>query len=103
MPNNEAPGPDGFPAEFYKHFWASLAPLFIRAIIEIKQNSRFPVHMNTALISLLPKPNKDHTLPSNYRPISLINVDMKIISKSLAHRIEKSYSIHNTPRSDRFH
>ena len=96
MPNNKAPGPDGFPAEFYKHFWPSLAPLFIRAIIEIKQNSRFPVHMNTALISLLPKPNKDHTLPSNYRPISLINVDMKIISKSLAHRIEKvtPYIIH---------
>lgn len=32
----EAPGPDGFPAEFYKHF--VLFPLFIRAIAEIKQN-----------------------------------------------------------------
>ena len=96
MPNNKAPGPDGFPAEFYKHFWSILAPLYIRTITEIKQNSKFPVHMNTALISLLPKPNKDHTLPSNYRPISLINVDMKIISKALSHRLEKvtPYIIH---------
>ncbi len=52
--------------------------------------------MNTTLISLLPKPNKDHTLPSNYRLISLISVDIKIISKALAHRIEKvtPYIIH---------
>ena len=57
--------------------------------MEIKENSRLPVHMNTATISLIPKPNKDPTLPSNYRPISLINVDIKIISKVLAHRIEK--------------
>jgi len=45
--------------------------------------------MNTATVSLIPKPNKDPTLPSNYCPISLINVDIKIISKVLAHRIEK--------------
>jgi len=52
--------------------------------------------MNTALISLIPKSNKDHTFTSNYRPISLINVDIKIISKALAHRIEQiiPYIIH---------
>lgn len=89
MQNNKAPGPDGFPAEFYKHFWSTLFPLFSRTITEIKQNAKIPSHMNTALISLIPKPNKDHTLTSNYRPISLINVDLKIISKVLSHRIEK--------------
>lgn len=44
--------------------------------------------MNTALISVLPKPNKDPTLCSSYRPISLINTDLKIISKTLTIRIE---------------
>jgi len=89
MQNNKAPGPDGFPAKFYEHFWSTLHPLFSRTITEIKHNAKFPSHMNTALISLIPKPNKDHTLTSNYRPISLINVDIKIISKALAHRIEQ--------------
>lgn len=89
MPNNKAPGPDGFPAEFYKHFWSILSPLFIRMITESKQKSKLPDNMNTATISLLLKPNKDPTSPSSYRPISLINVDIKIITKALAHRIEK--------------
>lgn len=89
MPNNRAPGPDGFPAEFYKHFWPIIAPLFNWMIPETKQNSKFPTNMNTAMTSLLLKPNKDPTLPSSNRPISLINVDVKIISKALAHRAEK--------------
>jgi len=82
MPNNKAPGPDGFPAEFYKHFWSILSPLFIRMINESKQKSKLPDNMNTATISLLLKPNKDPTLPSSYHPISLINVDIKIITKA---------------------
>ncbi len=89
MPNNKSPGPDGCPAEFYKHFWSILSPLFIRMINESKQKSKLPDNMNTATISLLLKPNKDPTLPSSYRPISLINVDIKIIAKALAYRLEK--------------
>lgn len=89
MPSHKAPGPDGFPAEFYKHFWSILAPLLKRPVTEIKQKSRFPTHMKIAIISLLPKPNKDPTLPSSFRPISLINAHTKIISKGLAHRLEK--------------
>ena len=88
MPNNKSPGPDGFPAEFYKHFWNILAPVFNKLTSEIKQNSKLPPDMNTATISLLLKPNKDPTSPSSYRPLSLINTDTKIISKALAQRIE---------------
>lgn len=87
MPNNKSPGPDGFPAEFYKHFWTILSPLFCRMLQESNQNSKLPLHMNSATISLILKPNKDPTLPSSYRPISLINVDTKIIAKTLALRL----------------
>jgi len=37
MPNNKAPGLDGYPTEFYKHFWSIIAALFHKMIIEIKQ------------------------------------------------------------------
>ncbi|XP_051807528.1 LINE-1 retrotransposable element ORF2 protein isoform X1 [Acanthochromis polyacanthus] len=89
MPNNKSPGPDGFPAEFYKHFWSILSPLFQRVIADIKKQLKLPSNMNSATISLLLKPNKDPLLPTSYRPISLLNVDLKIITKTLSHRIEK--------------
>lgn len=89
MPNNKAPGPDGYPPEFYKHFWPLLSPLFIRTVNEIKNTSQIPSHMNTAAITVFLKPDKDPTQPANYRPISLLNVDLKIITKALASRLEK--------------
>ncbi len=53
MPNKKAPGPDGFPAEFYKEFWAILAPTFYRMLQETQRNGRLPPNMNYANISLL--------------------------------------------------
>lgn len=40
-----------------------------------------------AFISVIPKPDKDPSLVENYRPISLINNDLKILTKILANRI----------------
>ena len=39
------------------------------------------------VITLLPKPGKDKLSPSNYRPITLLNCDYKIISKVITNRI----------------
>uniref|UniRef100_A0A8C5HQA3 Reverse transcriptase domain-containing protein n=1 Tax=Gouania willdenowi TaxID=441366 RepID=A0A8C5HQA3_GOUWI len=89
MSTGKAPGPDGFPAEFLKHFWSMLAPLFFRVVTEIKNKGHVGGHMNTANIKLLLKPDKNPILPSSYRPISLINTDLKIISKALTSRLEK--------------
>ncbi len=44
--------------------------------------------MNMALITLIPKLSKDATHCFNYRPMSLINTDVKILSKALAIRLE---------------
>lgn len=57
-------------------------------INESEQNTRLRATSNRATISLLLKPNKDPNL-SSYQPISLINVDTKIIDRALALRLEK--------------
>ncbi len=56
---------------------------------ETKENGRIPPKYDSANISLLLKPGKDPVLPTSYRPISLINVDTKIICKAISKRIEK--------------
>ena len=89
MPSNKAPGPDGFPAEFYKEFWTVWAPTFHKMVLQVKENGRLFPNMNSANIILQQKPRKDPLLPSSYRPLSQINVDLKMICKALAKRIEK--------------
>ncbi len=58
MPAGKAPGPNGFPSEFIKHFWLILAPLSFRTVTEIKSNGCIRPQMNTAAIKLLLKPDK---------------------------------------------
>jgi len=41
------------------------------------------------IISLIPKTNKDKTLLENLRPVSLLNIDYKILTKTIAKRLEK--------------
>lgn len=44
--------------------------------------------MNTALIRLLLKPDKDLTVPSSYHPLSLTNTDIQIISQALSSQLD---------------
>ena len=70
MPLNKAPGPDGFPVEFYKVLWPTIGPTYFRMASEILNNGLLTPSMNSANISLVLKPDKDPLLPSSYRPIS---------------------------------
>ncbi len=87
MQNNKAPGPDGFPVEFFKKFHDKLAPLLLSVYKE--SHGSLPPTLRQACISLLFEKDKDPDLCSSYRPLSLINVDAKILAKVLALRLEK--------------
>lgn len=75
MPSGKAPGPDGFPLEFYKQFWPELSPILMQVMNNIFEKNSLPESWSLAIISLLLKKDKDPTNCSSYRPISLLNVD----------------------------
>lgn len=84
---HKRPGPDGLPSLYYKKFAAELAPLLTNAFNALLKQHSFGRDTLTALISMIPKPNTDNTIWSNFRPISLLNVDIKILAKILALRL----------------
>lgn len=86
--NNKAPGPDGFPIEYFKTFSDKLLPSLTNMIKESLNNQTLPSSLELATITILPKPDKDRQKCSSYRPLSLLNADYKVTSKLLATRLE---------------
>ena len=85
--NNKSPGPDGLPGEFYRAFEQIIAQPLKDAIIESQKTNRLPPSMLEGDITLIYK-KKDPKDIRNYRPITLLNVDYKILTKILADRLK---------------
>lgn len=87
LPSHKAPGPDGFPYEYYKAFLPILLPYLRRLFNAFLQDTQIPLEMQKSFITLIPKPDKDPSICANYRPIALLNSDLKIFTKLLSNRL----------------
>ena len=87
IPDNKAPGLDGFTAYFFKQGWEIIRIDFIAAIQFFFDRGSLPRCINATRIALVPKV-ENPTCMNDYRPISCCNVMYKCISKILATRLK---------------
>ena len=90
LPTDKSLGPEGFTSKCYQTFKGESIPIFLKKklIQKIEEEGTLPNSFYKACITLLPKPDKDATRQENYRPISLINIDAKVLSKMLASQVQ---------------
>ena len=89
MKLNKTPGNEGLPVEFYKHFWGEIQGLVYFTIQEALEKGEMSIGSKRGVITLIEKEAKDPLYIKNWRPLSLLNLDNKILSKVLALRLEK--------------
>ena len=91
-PKNKSPGNDGLTIEFYLAFWPLFGRLLVDSLNYAFELGELSDSQKQAIITLIEKKGKDKRMIRNWRPISLINVDAKIASKTLAKRLEKVFT-----------
>lgn len=87
MPKNKAPGPDGFPVEFFLEAWEVVGQDTIRAVQDFFVTGHLPRNFNATAITLIPKITGADKL-NLFRPVSCCTTIYKIIARLLKQKLK---------------
>ena len=90
MQHDQSPGNDRLTKQFYETFLKH----YERKSLQIQcQKGHFSTSKRQTIIRLIEKKDKDKGFIQNWRPISMLNVDLKLISKALSEKHKKVMQI----------
>ena len=89
MQSDKSSGNDRLTKKIYEIFWTELKQIFVDSVSEAKEKGILSTSQRQAIIKLIEKKDSDKRFLQNWRPISLLNVDLKIILKTLSEKLEK--------------
>ena len=89
LPNNKSPGSDGVPTNFYIFFWIDVKDLLFDSFRYSFKHGKLGNEQKLRVFKLIPKTNKDLCYLSNWLPVSLLQTDYKILTKTLSLRLQK--------------
>lgn len=88
LPNDKAPGPDGFNNLFFRKAWSIIKEDMYRLCRDFFSHHADIKSINSSYITLVPKKDNPEGV-NDFRPISLLNSSLKVISKLLANRLQR--------------
>ena len=87
FPRGKRPGSDGLPYEFLQQFWQDLGPILLPVFLEaFQEGGSLPASQAHGVVTLLYKGSGPRADPASYRPITLLNSDVKLLAKTLTDR-----------------
>jgi hypothetical protein len=89
LPSKKSPGPDGFSAQFYQTFKEDIILVLLKLFHKVETEGTLLNSFYESTLNLLPKPHKDSKMIENFRPISLMNINAKLLNKILVNQIQE--------------
>ena len=83
LPTKNRPGPHGLTAKFYQIYKNELVQLLLKLFQTIQKKGILPKSFYVTIIILIPKPGRESTR-KHFRPISMMNIDLKTFNEILA-------------------
>ena len=88
MERCKTPGCDGLGVEVYSCAWQLFGPELLKALQFAFEKGELHLSARRVIISLMPKKDRDNRFTKNYRPLTLLNTNYKILAKAITYRIQ---------------